>query len=144
MNRDVRITLTDNVMSAMMKLSESNPGAMTAMMDMIEKGEQIDPQSFMGGLGALLSLDTLNIYGTDIYVLWSDICNKNTAHTLAVLRAVQLGIFSGPTLQDACSRQDFSGREMVPVVELYDKVRERLEEFDRQTEVEVENEEEAS
>ena len=130
MNTDSRIKLTDTAFSAMMKLADGNPGAATAMTGLMSQGEKIDPDGFMGGVGNLLSLDSHGIYGTDIYVLWSDICNKNNAHMIAILRAVQLGYFKESVLQDACSRQDYSGRELVPISDLYKQVRERLPAFD--------------
>lgn len=131
MNTETRIELNDTTLSAAMKLAEGNSGAMSAIMSLMGDAEKIDPQAFAGGLGVLLSLDSYGIYGTDIYVLWSDICGKDNVKTLAVLRAVQLGFFSKDTLKDACSRQDYSGRELVPVDELYEKVYERLEKFNR-------------
>ena len=132
MNNKQRIELNDTMMSAMTKLIDGNMGAGAALMTLSVDSPRIDPQSFGGALSPLLSLDSNGIYGTDIYVLWSDICNKDSAKMLAVLRAVQLGMFSGETLQDACSRQDYSGREMVPVEDLYNQVYEKLEEFNRE------------
>jgi hypothetical protein len=131
MNPNQRIELNDSMFSATMKVADGNPGAATALMSLCSTAEEIDPQSFGGPLSPLLSFDSYGIYGTDVYVLWSDICNKDNAKTLAVLRAVQLGLFKESVLKDACSRQDYSGREMVPVDELYEKVYERLEEFNR-------------
>ena len=125
-----RIQLTDNVISAVAKMSDGNPGAMTAMMEMIQNGERVDPDSFMGGFGCILSLDTHGIYGTDIYVLHSDICDRDLSKTLAVLRSVQLGFLHESTLKNACSRQDYSGKKMIPVKELYTKVKKRLPNFD--------------
>lgn len=127
----VKIKLTDSTMDVVVKMSEGNPGATAAIMEILTNGEKIDPFS-MGGLGSILFLDTLGIYGTDIYVLYSDICGRDISKTLAVLRATQFGFFDGKLLKVACSFQDYSGREMVPVDELYKKVKERLPEFDPQ------------
>lgn len=126
MNTNTRIQLNDTPISAITKLGDGNMGAMNVMMQMISS-DHIDLA--MGGMGVLLSLDTHGIYGTDIYVLHSDICGNDMVKTLAVLRAVQLGLFDEATLVDACSRQDYSGRDMVPVDELYAKVKERLPKF---------------
>lgn len=113
------------------KMCEGNPGAMGILMEMLSpETAAIDPDNMMGGLSPILSLDVIGIYGTDIYVLHSDICKRKMSHTLAVLRAVQLGFFKGEILKDACSRQDYSGLDMVPVQELYDQVREYLPNFD--------------
>lgn len=126
-----KISFGDSFMDIIMKMSEGNPGAVTAIMDMIENGEKIDPQGAMGGLGSVLLLDTFGIYGTDIYVLWSDICGQELNKTLGVIRACQLGFFDPKTMVDACSRQDYSGRDMVPVEDLYQKVKGFLDQFDR-------------
>lgn len=125
-----KITLADNVMSAVIKMCEGNLGVMTALMEIIKCSKQVDPDDFMGGLGKILALDTLEIYGTNIYVLWNDICDRNTSKMIAVLRANQLGFISDQILKDACHRQDRSGRKTIPVEELYSKVIERLPRFD--------------
>ncbi len=125
-----RIQLTDTTMSVLVKMSDGNPGAATVLMEILSKGDKIDPDSALGGLGAILSLDSHGIYGTDIYVLNNDICDRSLPKTLAVLRAVQLGLFSGTKLKDACHRQDRSGKQLVPVDELYQKVKEELPNFD--------------
>lgn len=125
-----RLKLDDNFLSAMLKMVDGNPGAMTAMMEIEGKDAKIDPDAAMSGFGPLLALDSMGIYGTDIYVLWSDICGKETNKMLAVLRAVQLGYLSSDILRDACSRQDYSGRELVDVESLYSQVCERLPNFD--------------
>ena len=125
-----RITLCDNAKSAVIKMCEGNPGAITALMEILKCAKQVDPDDFMGGLGKILALDTLEIHGTNIYVLWNDICDKNTSKMIAVLRANQLGFISDQILKDACHRQDRSGREIIPVEELYVKVVERFPRFD--------------
>lgn len=130
MSKTERITLADNQMSIVMKMSDGNPGAMNVLMNMMQD-HGIDPDNALGGIGPILTLDTLGIYGSDIYVLNSDICGKDLPKMLAVLRATQLGMFDRNILKDACSRQDYSGRDMVPVNELYEKVRKRLPNFNK-------------
>lgn len=128
---NTRIKLSDTTMDVMTKMSEGNPGALSVLMQML-MDTKIDPDNAMGGLGNILMLDTYGIYGTDIYILNNDICNRDLVKTLAVLRATQLGMFSSKILKDACHRQDRSGKELVPVEELYLKVKERLPKFDSQ------------
>lgn len=130
MNSMEKITLSDSISSAISKMAEGNIGAVNACISLIEEGERTDPQNMMGGFGCILDLDREGIYGTDIYVFWNDICNQETSKMMAVLRAVQLGFFSGRVLADACHRQDYSGRSMIPVEELYKMVTERLPAFD--------------
>lgn len=128
-NQKERIKLTDSTMDVIVKMSEGNPGAMNVLIQMLTPNN-IDPDNGLGGLGAILLMDSYGIYGTDIYILNSDICDKNLAKTLAVLRATQMGMFDGNILKDACHRQDRSGKQLVPVEELYLKVKEKLPNFD--------------
>lgn len=127
-----RLELTDNLMDTIIKMSEGNPGAATAMMSVIEKNDSIDPQSMMGGLGSILLLDTWEIYGTDIYILFSDKCQRDTRKFLMLLRAVQLGFLGHSKLQamgaDEMREIDLTEEEWA---DLDNKVCERLEDFQR-------------
>lgn len=125
-----RITLFDNAMSAVIKMCEGNQGAITALVEILKCAKQVDPDDKMGGLGKILVLDTLGIYGTDIYVLWNDICDRNTSKMIAILRAYQFGFIASQILKDACHRQDRSGCTLISVEELYIKVIEKLPNFD--------------
>ena len=122
-----RIKLTDTTMGVVIKMSEGNPGAMNVLMEMLNS--KIDIDNAFGGLGSILSLDSYGIYGTDIYILFNDICESDLAKTIAVLRSVQLGFLNQCTLKDACSRQDRSGKNLISVEELYIKVKEKLPNF---------------
>ena len=60
-----RITLEDTPMSILQKLSEGNPGAVTALCELMKESPEVDPESALGSLAPALSLDTHAIYGTD-------------------------------------------------------------------------------
>ena len=127
-----RIKLQDTTMDIVVKMSDGNPGAMNVLVSLLDpENTSIDPDNIMGALGPILHLDSFGIYGTDIYVLYSDICNQNIAKFIAVIRSAPIGLFSRDILKDACHRQDYSGRNMVPVDELYKKLKELLPEVDR-------------
>ncbi len=100
-----RIQLTDSVMDMLLKMAEGNPGALTAMMTIMDQAERIDPQSAMPKIMAILSLDTHEIYGSGIYVLFSDKCGKDARKVLMLLRAVQLGLMPESKLQALASDQ---------------------------------------
>lgn len=74
------------------RLADGNVGAITVMMEMVNHGPRIDPDAAFGPWAGLLSLDSWGIYGSDIWVLYKDICGESIVKTLAVLRAAQLGI----------------------------------------------------
>lgn len=88
----MKIKLTDNFNDVVVKMSEGNPGAVTALMEIMLKTQEIDPDSVMEWLGPVSLLDSYEIYGSEIYIIWNDICERNTRDFLMLLRAVQLGI----------------------------------------------------
>lgn len=124
-----RIELDDTVQDIVMKMSNMNPGAISVLINICRETSRIDPDNAMGEFGVMMFLDTLGIYGSDIYFLYADFCKRDTEKMLAVLRAVQLGFFCGNTLADAASRRDMSGLAMVPVDELCRRVKDRLPNF---------------
>lgn len=125
-----RIQLEDSIGSVIAKMAEGNPGAIGAIMEMMKEGEAIDPQGFMGGLGVVLGLDTLEIYGTDIYILWNDKCNRDVREVLMLIRAWQLGFVSGDEIKaiakDQMGQVNFSQEKMD---ELNEKVCNRIKDF---------------
>ena len=100
-----RITLQDTQTDVLVKMANGNPGALQAMMSIIEKHDSIDPQALMGGLGAILILDTWKIYGSDIYILFSDKCDRDVRKMLLLMRATQLGFFPQEKLQAMAADQ---------------------------------------
>lgn len=101
MNRKERITSNDNQLTAMMKLSGGNPGALSVVAQLLERGAVTDPDDAFGGLGKLLSLDTFGIYESRIWMLHKDVCGQDLAATCGLLRAVQLGFLSREKLNHA-------------------------------------------
>ena len=126
-NSAERLKTTDSMMDMLMKMADGNPGAATALVELTKS--DIDDDNIFGFVGVIMQLDSYGIYGTDIYILWSDICKRSIVRFQAVLRACQLGLFPPHILIDAAHRQDGSGAAMIPVEELYAKVKEQLPNF---------------
>jgi len=100
-----RIDLTDNGMDILIKMADGNPGAISAMTTILKEHDAIDPQAVMGGIGTILILDTWEIYGSDIYVLFNDKCGCDVRRLLMLMRATQLGFFSHSKLQQMAADQ---------------------------------------
>lgn len=96
-----RIELHHSVLDIVMAMSEGNPGAVTVLTHMIKNGANVDPDDFMGGLGAILGLDSHDIYGSDIWILYKDVCGESLVRVLTLLRAIQLGFMPERELKDA-------------------------------------------
>jgi hypothetical protein len=98
MERGKRITISMTGKDAIMALAEGNPGALTVCMQLMDKTKAIDPDAMMGGVGSLLSLDTMGVYASRIWMFYKDFCGENIPKMLAVMRAYQLGQLEGATL----------------------------------------------
>lgn len=128
---ETRIELTDSPMTSMLKMAEGNPGATTIMLQIFQHADKIDPQAFMGGLGVILSLDTHNIYGPRIWMLYKDVCKENIVLLIATLRSVQLGMVPVDKLNHAIDNYG----EGLDVEELHNKVCDRLDDFQKTLEI---------
>ena len=120
-----RIKLRDTVLDAIIKMSEDNPGAPRVCAEIIRDGGAIDPLAFGGGRLKLLSLDSLGIYGSRIWMLYKDVCGCDLTATLGMLRAHQLGFIKEEQLNHAI---DNCG-DGLDVNELVSKVKEQLGTF---------------
>tara|TARA_R110001599_G_scaffold311022_1_gene518271 strand:- start:249 stop:542 length:294 start_codon:yes stop_codon:yes gene_type:complete len=92
-------------MKDIIEMSEGNPGALTCLLGIMKFEDQED---LVNGIKIITKLKTLNIKGTDIYVLWSDLSNKDYSIMANICENCPDEI-----LVDACSRQDYSGIELV-------------------------------
>ena len=101
MNHNQRIEMTDTIITAIVKLAEGNPGAVTAMAEMAKASPIADPDAWSLELTPLFSLDTLGIYGSKIWMLFKDVCKEDAVKALALLRAVQLGLLREDVLHAA-------------------------------------------
>jgi len=84
--------------------SKGNPGAMKCLIEMISR----PPEELIGSIKIIQTLDHLDITGSDIYVFWNDLAGKDWE-----IMEYLAGYVPGKTLKEACSRQDYSGRELV-------------------------------
>ena len=90
-------------MQQIIEWSKGNPGAMTFLMSLFEGENAIK------GITIVQKLEEAkSIRGTNLYVLWSDLCQKDISKVETLCKNCPTSI-----LEDACSRQDFSGKKLV-------------------------------
>lgn len=89
-----RIKLTNSLLDSITIMVDGNPGAIAALTSLMADVTTIDPQSAFKELAPLLAFDTLEVYGTAIYIIWNDKCGRDNRKTLMLLRSVQLGFLS--------------------------------------------------
>lgn len=80
-----RITLGMSIMDIITTMSEGNPGAMMVVMEMVK-----DKRLFMD----ILLLDSLDIRGSQLYMLHNDCCERNTQKFVRTLMMLRSGIFT--------------------------------------------------
>lgn len=119
-----RITLGMSVGDIVYAITEGNPGAIRVVMELIEKGPKIDPDNALGPIGPLLNLDTLDCYGSRIWMLYKDVCGQDLVKVEGVLRAIGFGYTS-----DAAVNAAIDGTGKIDVDALLTQVRERLPRF---------------
>ena len=102
-----------------------NPGALRVCKDLLQLGDDIDPDNAFGGLGALLNLDSLGIYAERVWMFYKDVCREDYATMLAVARAAQLGILDAHKLDHAIDNRGAG----IDVPAILAAVKERLPAF---------------
>lgn len=121
------VRLTDPEMTtrdAVIMMCDGNPGGLNVLMMILKEGAAIDPQAF-DPIAHILTLDMFNIYGSRIWGLYKDVCGQNLSKTIAVIRALQLGITNINALSEAIENRG-QGYPLDTVVKL---VTERLPEL---------------
>jgi hypothetical protein len=86
-------------------------------MDLMKHSEEIDPLSYLKVIGPVMLLDSLGIYGPNVWVIFKDVCEQNHARMLAVLRATQLGML--PLLEANRQYRNEGKSKTIDVAELY-------------------------
>lgn len=111
-----RITLDDNLMTAIMKMSGGNPGAVTALAEIASATPTIDPDDAFGAIGPILGLDTHGIYESEIWQLYSDVCDRDVVKVLTLLRGVQLGVLAESDLKRAIrGNNGYGSADVLPI-----------------------------
>jgi len=83
-----KLQLMDTMPDVIIKMAEGNPGACSCLLAMLGKKDwfaRVDP------IMMILMLDEMGIYGSKLYMLWSDACDKDLSKMELVLRNYQLG-----------------------------------------------------
>jgi hypothetical protein len=126
-----RLNLDDTIETLVTKMSDGNPGAIQVCIEILAKSSKIDPQGIP--LAGIMYLDSMGIYGPNIWMLFKDVCRENIALMIAVLRSYQLGFITECNLKDA-----IVGNCKIDVDLLYTKVKEKIVNFDLYLSVEDE------
>ncbi|RNI27634.1 hypothetical protein EFA69_16075 [Rufibacter immobilis] len=130
----MRIQPNADFAEAIAVMSSGNPGALMALIEMAKHGHLVDPNQIAGGFYYIMKLDQFEIYGSDIYVLFSDICERKLHWLLATIKAPELGLINEEILKEAASKQDYSGRKLINAEHIYNEVKLKVQNFNEYNE----------
>lgn len=65
-----RLALKDSAQEIVVKMCDGNPGACRVLLDLLD-------EPTFEGVGCILNLDSLEIYGSDIWLAYKDVCGQN-------------------------------------------------------------------
>ena len=94
-----KLLLMDNTITVLEKMASGNPGAINAIMNIMKCHVLIDPDSALGSMGVFFKLDDMEIYGSDLYVFYSDVCDSDVRKVIVLIRSCQLGNLSTGVLK---------------------------------------------
>ena len=120
-----KLGLNTSIPEALVSMSEGNPGALGILGDLMQKAEAIDPDNPLGGLGYILQLDDLEIYGSRIWMLFKDVCRYDMQEMCGLLRARQLGLLTATVLNLAIDNRG----DGIDVADTCRQVKEQLPNF---------------
>jgi hypothetical protein len=89
--------------SQIKEFSNVNPGAVSFLMELLKPENCIYKNEILLKLG-----EAKTIRGTNLYVLWSDLCKKEMKNVYSLCENCPTDI-----LEDACNRQDYSGFKLI-------------------------------
>lgn len=127
-----RVTLEDSTLSTLVKMSDGNPGAMTVLSGLIKEVPQIDPQCALGGLMVVLVFDDLGIYGSDIWLLYKDVCDSDFVRLVGLLRGRQLGYCKESEIKDAICKANNRQPQTLDINKILTAVRAELPSFQQE------------
>ena len=95
------LELEDSIQDVVIKMSDNNPGAINILMSFLISKDKFD---------YVLMLDSIGLYGSNIYKLANDCCNNDEDKFLKVLDDWQKSIISSETILENVENNGFRGK----------------------------------
>ena len=91
-----RITADMNMLEMIVTMSEGNPGAATCLMQMLQE----DPMAMLD----ILWFDSMEIYGSKIYMLWNDCCGRSMTKLKETIKYLKTGVVTKEQIHENLNR----------------------------------------
>ena len=77
-----KLNMHETFSDIILKLSEGNPGAMTTLFEIMKHFDNNEVEF----LGTFLVIDSMELYGSHLYMLWNDCCDRDISKVIKVIR----------------------------------------------------------
>lgn len=84
MNTNTRLKASDSILEIAMKMSDGNPSALQVIMTLLQDSTGM-------GFAEILTIDSIGLYGSKLYMLWNDCCDRDMDKVKSVLYARMRG-----------------------------------------------------
>ena len=91
-----KLELSDSFDKIMIKLSEGNPGALNVLFEIMKENNN----DLLKSIPIFIMIDSMELYGSYLYMLWNDCCNKDIHKTIKVIDLYKRGEIGQPTLNE--------------------------------------------
>ena len=83
-----RIAISDELVTGLTNMSEGNPGALNVLMQLVNRSAKMELTNVCSLFDYFSRLDSLEVYGASIWILYKDICGEKIEVMVEVLNAV--------------------------------------------------------
>lgn len=112
------------------EMSQGNPGAMTALVELLKDGWMMEPYVRNDAMDKIKLLKEKNILGVDIYLLYNDLCDRNIYKTTGLVKALQLGLLKETELKEDLARVNSGGKSTLDIKQIIRNVKGGVPGFD--------------
>lgn len=95
-------------------------------MRLIDSNRRIDPTNAFGPMATIIVLNSSKLSGNSIHLLYNEICQQNIARTIAVVRAIQLGLICKSAVIAATLDWSAAREHSLDIKTLYRRVKQYL------------------
>ena len=87
-----KLTLDMTGRESIVLMCDGNPGALNVLLELVDKNAIVDTDSVLGFMTTMCGMDESGIYGSDIWILYKDICGSDVVMLMALFRGKQMGL----------------------------------------------------
>ena len=107
-----KIKNIDNIQEMLLDMSEGNPGALTTCFEILRETSK-NP---IKAIPLFLTLDTMELYGSHLYMLWNDCCDRNIKEVIKVIDGFMTGKITKKDINERIKNVGY-GKSFVDLLE---------------------------